>query len=282
MVAAFTAVVAVAAARHANGMRQTLNLTENEIMNHSVKNPTLFSFRLKTAGLLAVPLAAFLQVGEAQPPSQSTFASAEEASHVLFVAVQSHDTSTLRAILGPKDELISSSDDAQDELDRDQFVRKYRQMHRLARTANGEMLLYIGAENWPFPIPLVLRDGAWRYDSDTGEKEVLYRRIGENESAAIEACQALVMSVKQPEQNPLVSHGYSFRLLPNPDSNKPEFVAYPVLYGSSGVMTFIVNDAGVVYEKDLGANTETIVTKMTARPGDSTWTRVEAQLANSG
>lgn len=271
-------------------------------MNHSsIKSPTRSSWRFKAAPLLAVPLAGYLQVCEAQPSNQWTFSSAEEASRALFVAAQSQDSGTLKEILGQSDGLISSSDAAQDELDRNQFVSKYRQMHRLAPAAAGAMVLYIGAENWPFPIPLVLQDGLWRYDSDAGEQEILYRRIGENEVAAIQACRALGVTLKQPkaqveagsaadtlltaaraEQAPLVSHGYSFRILSSPGSNKLEFVAFPVMYGSSGVMTFIVNDTGVVYEKNLGASTETMVTKMAVHPNDSTWARVEAELANPG
>ena len=270
-------------------------------MNQSIKSPTRSSSRFKAAPLLAVPLAAYLQVCVAQPSTQWTFSSAEEASRALLVAVQSQDSSTLKEILGQNAELISSNDAARDELDRNRFVSKYRQMHRLAPAANGAMVLYIGAENWPFPIPLVLQDGLWRYDSDAGEQEILYRRIGENEVAAIEACRALVVTLKQPkepveaesaadtlltaaraEPTPLVSHGYSFRILSSPGSNKLEFVAFPVMYGASGVMTFIVNDTGVVYQKDLGASTETVVTKMAVHPNDSTWARVEAELANPG
>jgi hypothetical protein len=246
----------------------------------------------KAVSLLAVPLAAYVQVCKAQPSSQWTFASADEASRTLFVAVQSHDTGTLREILGQQVELISSGDAAQDELDRDQFLREYRQMHRLAPAGNAEMVLYIGAENWPFPIPLILSDGVWRYDSETGAKEVVHRRIGENEVTAIAACQALVVALKQPKaqaepaddtllnaartaQKPLVSHGYSFRILSSSGNSKREFVAYPVVYGSTGVMTFIVNAAGVVYQKDLGTGTDSIVARMAAHSADSTWIRVE-------
>ena len=270
-------------------------------MKHNITNPTRSSSRFKAASLLAAPLAAYLSIGEAQPSNQWTFASAEEASRALFVAVQSRDSGTLQEILGQNAELISSSDAARDELERNQFVSKYRQMHRLAPAGNGATVLYIGAENWPFPIPLVLENGLWRYDSDAGEQEVVYRRIGENEIAAIEACRALVTTLKHPktpteaasaadsfitaaraEQTPLTSHGYSLRILSNPGRQKLEFVAFPVMYGSSGVMTFIVNDAGVVYEKNLGADTETIVTKMAAHPTDSSWTRVETELVNPG
>jgi hypothetical protein len=143
------------------------------------------------AAPFAVLLSGSMQVSAAQPSSQTTFPSAEDASRALLVAVENHDNPALTKILGQRDALITSNDEAQDKLDREQFVHKYQQMHRLVRGRNGEMLLYIGAENWTFPIPLVSHNGIWRYDSDAGEKEVLYRRIGENEVSAIEVCQAL-------------------------------------------------------------------------------------------
>jgi hypothetical protein len=78
------------------------------------------------------------------------------------------------------------------------FVQKYQEMHRLGRDADGSETLYIGAENWPFPIPLLLQiNGAWHFDSVAGLKEVLFRRIGENELTAIAICHELVAAVKQ-------------------------------------------------------------------------------------
>lgn len=254
---------------------------------------------LKTS-LLAVPLAACLQIAQAQAPDQRTFASAEEASHALFVAVEADETVAIAQILGQADELTSSSDPEQDKLDRTQFVRKYREMHRLARERDGEVVLYVGAENWPFPIPLISHNGQWRYDADTGEQEVLYRRIGENEVTAIETCHALFATLKKPQAHavgatsqtvsllntaragnkPVPFRGYTFRILTS--GKAPAIVAYPTTYGSSGVMTFIVSDTGVVYQKDLGANTEKAATAVTAYPHDSTWTRAETGLQDPG
>ena len=84
-------------------------------------------------------------------------------------------------------EVTSSSDDVEDKLEREQFSRKYQEMHRLVQEPDGSTLLYIGAENWPFPIPLVSKNGAWHFDSETGTQEIKFRRIGENEATAI-AC----------------------------------------------------------------------------------------------
>lgn len=242
--------------------------------------------------LLAVPFALCLPLARAQQPDQRTFASAEDASEALFMAVEADETGAIAPILGHADELVGSSDAGQDELERAQFVRKYRQMHRLMRERDGEVVLYIGAENWPFPIPLISHNGRWRYDAEAGEQEVLYRRIGENEVAAIETCHALVATPGKPTTNVITDHrsaaspaaahegdrpvpylGYTYRVLSG--SGAPGIVAYPTRYGSSGVMTFMVGDTGVVYQKDLGVNTQKVATEMTAYHPDSTWTPAE-------
>src|ERR1700720_1234122 len=124
--------------------------------------------------------------GLAQPSAQPAFQLTGEASQSLFQAVQSNNEEAIAKILGGPTELTSSRDAGQDKLDREMFVQKYQEMHRLHREPDGSVTLYIGAENWPFPIPLVEKDGAWHFDPDTGLKEVLFRRIGENELTAIE------------------------------------------------------------------------------------------------
>src|SRR5271169_2739523 len=75
-------------------------------------------------------------------------------------------------------------------------------MHRLGREADGMVTLYIGAENWPFPIPVVQKNNAWRFDPDAGSKEVLFRRIGENEFTAIAICHEFVAGERQYRANP--------------------------------------------------------------------------------
>ena len=123
---------------------------------------------------------------------QPTFPSAADACHSLVQAVESNDTQAIAKILGGPTDLASAHDDAADKQDRELFVKKYQQMHRLHHDASGSMILYIGAENWPFPVPLVQKDGAWRFDPDAGSQEVLYRRIGENEMTAIAICHDFV------------------------------------------------------------------------------------------
>jgi hypothetical protein len=172
--------------------------------------------------------------------------------------------------------------------------------------------LYIGAENWPFPVPLIATNGAWRFDSEAGLEELLFRRIGENELTAIEVCHELVAAKTQrrrksntadqaenPATNvvsrasesavgtePVLIQGYYFHALTTdpknghgqPTADKATgasgFIAYPAEYRSSGVMTFIISDNGVVYEKDLGQNTSTSAGGMGTFHKDATWRAV--------
>jgi len=150
--------------------------------------------RLKTTIALGTILlvVGLSSLSYAQKPIQETFSSAEEASHALFVAVQTDNPQALMQILGGGKDLVSSNDEIEDKLEHEQFAQKYQEMHRLVREPDGSTVLYVGAENWPFPVPLALKGGAWYFDSDSGAKEVLFRQVGENEATAIETCHALV------------------------------------------------------------------------------------------
>src|ERR1700674_4359569 len=138
----------------------------------------------------------------AQQASQPTFPSAAEATQNLFQAVQSNNEQTIANILGGPTELTSSRDPGQDKVDRELFVQKYQEMHRLGREPDGSVTLYIGAENWPFPIPIIEKDSIWRFDADAGTREVLFRRIGENELTAIAACHQFVAREKENRAKP--------------------------------------------------------------------------------
>ena len=106
-----------------------------------------------------------------RPISSETFSSPWKASSALFQAVQNSDEEALERILGAGKEVTSSSDEIEDKLERERFSEKYQEMHRLVREPAGSTVLYIGAENWPFPIPLVSKDGVRFFDSDTGTAE---------------------------------------------------------------------------------------------------------------
>jgi hypothetical protein len=240
-----------------------------------------------------------------QTPKPKTFSSPGEASTALFQAVQSGDEPTVEAILGAGKEVTSSSDEFEDKLERERFSQKYQEMHRLVQEADGSTVLYIGAENWPFPIPLVAKNGAWYFDSETGVQEIKFRRIGENEATAIEVCEEFAMAknaadAKAASENPITRfaeslaiaaeanadnkpstpfHGYYFRIV---GRNSPSgvsadgkrtrgltLIAYPAEYQASGVKTFVVTQRGRVFEKDLGPETTAVAPQMKARTGPS-------------
>jgi hypothetical protein len=265
-----------------------------------------FSGRARSAmvpfAILAMWATNVASPGLAQQSAQPTFQSTAEASQTLFQAVQSNNEAVIAKILGGQTELTSSRDPGQDKLDREMFVQKYQEMHRLGRDADGSVTLYIGAENWPFPVPLVADNGAWRFDPDAGAKEVTFRRIGDNELIAIATCHEFVAAERRYRTEPntadpsdispasLVAkaatgasggdtvelHGYKFRVFSTRGTGGQKagpfaLIAYPAEYRSSGVMTFVVTGNDVVYEKDLGASTPALASAMAAFHKDTTW-----------
>jgi hypothetical protein len=234
------------------------------------------------AGIL---LATFM-AGSSFAANQADFNSPEQAVEALNKAVESDDQAEIARLIGPLD---SSGEMVQDKTDRERFIQKYSEMHRLVKQLDGTTVLYIGAENWPFPVPLVSNDGKWRFDVDAGGQEVLFRHIGENETTAMETCRSIAQAIGHPEfrtndkvLNDYVQkvvgatdppaeafHGYQFRLLRR--SNGAVVVAYPSEYGSTGVMTFAVTPSGTVSEKDLGPETVKLAQSMTRYKPGRTW-----------
>src|SRR3984885_2243288 len=134
----------------------------------------------------------------AQQQGQKTFSSPEEASNTLVMATQGNNEKMILDILGPDGkQIVSSGDDTQDGEGRATFVQKYQEMHRLVKEPDGTTTLYIGAENWPTPIPLVKKGSSWYFDTEAGKKEILYRRVGENEMSAVAVCEQLVAAEKE-------------------------------------------------------------------------------------
>jgi DUF2950 family protein len=119
---------------------------------------------------------------------QRTFPSAVEAADALYAAAKKHDESSMFDILGPdaRDNFIWTDVPADSAAEDDQFAGKYEQMHRLVKEPDDETTLYVGAENWPLPIPIVERNGSWYFNCSLGRREILYRRIGENEMNTID------------------------------------------------------------------------------------------------
>ena len=254
---------------------------------------------------LALLVAGISQLSLAQKSGPETFSSPWKATSALFQAVQNSDEEALERILGAGKEVTSSTDEIEDKLERERFSQKYQEMHRLVREPDGSTVLYIGAENWPFPIPLVSKNGVWFFDSDTGKQEILFRTVGENETTALQVCHALTQgkergntaasdpvieyarrlvnsasttsdnAAREEANQPSPFHGYYFRTVTgNTVPRGLAVVAYPADYRSSGVMTFIVTKNGKVYEKDLGRKTTTLAEDI-KRGLDSTWRPTE-------
>lgn len=300
---------------------------------------------LQRAGAAILLTACVALACPAQQQGQKTFSSAADASAALMAAAKENNESALLAILGPAGkDIISSGDSTQDRERRANIAQKYEQMHRLRKEPDGTTTLYLGAENWPLPIPLENKGGVWFFDTEAGKQEILYRRVGENELSAIRICQALAAAQKdyypahgdqyakqifsdegqhnglywkatdgEPESpiGPLVAsavaegydkgrngpptpyRGYLFHVLTSQGPGAPggaksyivdgkmtggfAFVAYPAMYRSSGVMTFIVGPNGIVYRKDLGKQTDVIGKDLKDYNPDSTWHKDEDQ-----
>jgi len=301
---------------------------------------------LPELAVVAVLLTACLTtLSMAQQRGQKTFSSAEDACNALVTAAQNNDEKTMFEILGRHGKkIVSSGDETEDANSRANFVQRYQEMHRLVKEPDGTTVLYIGANNWPLPIPLVHKGNSWYFDTVTGKKDILYRRIGRNELSAIRICQELVAAQKEfysmqhneyaqkissdegqhdglywktadgePQSpiGPLVAsavaegyvksrdgaltpyRGYYFHILTRQGKDAPggaksyivngkmtegfAFIAYPAKYRSSGVMTFIFNEDGVVYEKDLGRKTDVLAKAMKKYNPNSNWRKAEKQ-----
>lgn len=134
----------------------------------------------------------------AQEKGQKTFASAEDAGQALVKAIESNDDKAILDVLGKDAQpIISSGDEVQDKEHRENFVKNYREMHRLFKEPDGTTTLYIGTQNWPAPIPLVNKGSIWYFDTDAAKKEILFRRVGLNEMSSIRVCQELVDAEKE-------------------------------------------------------------------------------------
>src|SRR5262245_19424840 len=147
-----------------------------------------------------VTLSLLMIIGQlaAQDPSQKTFSSAQDAVRAMISAVRTNDMNQLMAIFGPQGkEILHSGDDVADKHAREEVLKKYDQMRRLVIEPDKTVVIYMGAEHWPFPIPLVNKNNVWFFDAAAGKDEVLYRRIGRNELATMDTLQALVDAQKE-------------------------------------------------------------------------------------
>ena len=248
----------------------------------------------------------------------------------------------MEQILGPDGrDLIDSGDAVADRKAVAVFLSAFDRAHSID-VESDQATLVVGEDAWPLPIPVVAVNGAWRFDTEAGREEMLARRIGENELAVIQVCQAIVdaqreyMAMTKPGAGdtgvyaqkflsspgtrdglfwmtaageppsplgPLVAdavaegytkqdagepfHGYYYRMLTQQGSSAPggaqsyledgrmtggfAVVAWPASYENSGIMTFLVADQGVVFEQDLGPDTERRAAAITSFDPSSDW-----------
>jgi hypothetical protein len=281
------------------------------------------------------------------------FASAEDAGQAIYDAAKAGDSNTLLAIFGPDSkDLLFSGDQVQDKVALDKFAADFDQMHRWRRLKGGAIVLDIGAENYPFPFPLLRSSsGHWYFDTNSAKEEILARRIGDNELATIDVMNAMAdaqaeyfsqthdgsqvqqyaqkfisddgkqnglywkFAQDQPESplGPLAAyasaegytdktntsqpfHGYFYRILTKQGAQAQEgardyivggnmtdgfaILAYPAEYCNSGVMSFLINQEGNVFEKDLGDKTADVAKAITAFNPDGTWAPVGSLAQN--
>lgn len=275
-----------------------------------------------------------------------TFASPQDAGNALADAAKTQNADAVLAIFGPGSaEVISSGDAAEDKAQLDGFAKAYQVMNRWRKLDDGSSLLLVGADNQIFPIPVTKNAaGAWYFNVPAGKKEILARRVGRDEIAAIYVCGALAESqaeyfaqkhggVKQYAQKlisdpgqqnglywespqgaprsplgPLVAFASEEGITIKPDAAKPyygyfyrrldsqgadakggaksyvvngkmtggfAYLAYPAKYGDTGIKTFMINQDGVVFEKDLGTDTANSAKAITGFNPDSGWTALK-------
>jgi hypothetical protein len=275
--------------------------------------------------------------------AQQSYPTPEDAAAALAAAVKSGSKDEILKVLGSAaDDIVSSGDDVADADTRQRFVSVYDTKHSIKAEGNKSATLILGAEDFPFPIPLVNTKAGWQFDTDEGRNEVLRRRIGRNELDAIQTALAYVDAqneyadkdrgegigvyaqriVSSPgkkdglfwrddsDPSPLGElaaqassegykvdgqgapyHGYYFRILKGQGPDAPggalnyvvngkmiggfALIAWPAEYGNSGVMTFLVNHAGTVYQKDLGKRTDAIASRTALFDPDQTWKKVD-------
>lgn len=303
-------------------------------------SPSIRHRNIALALALSAPLvASAAEIGK-------TFATPEAAAAALVAAASAEDTNAFRVLFGPVGVEIENPDRVQAANELRTFNAAVSQRQQLVHESEAKCVLTIGTNDWPFPVPIVKRDGQWFFDTEAGKEEILNRHIGKNELATLQAVRAYVEAQREyaskdrdgddvleyaqkvsstpgskdglywPEEldgeisplGPLAAqaqlqgygkkpkeevtapepfHGYYFKILTRQSKSAPggkydyiingnmiggfALVAWPAKFGESGIMTFIVNQQGRVYQKDLGPKTKSVAEAMRAYDPDQTW-----------
>jgi hypothetical protein len=297
--------------------------------------------------LLALALIAPNKCGAADEMGEP-FATPQAAVSALTLAMNSHDSSQLRQIFGPGAEDLQNPDRVQATNEMDTFAEALNATNQLVRDSGTKYELNVGADGWPFPVPIVQKSGQWYFDTGEGKEELLNRRIGRNELDVLKAMRAYVDAQReyasQDRDNdqvleyaqriasspgkkdglywpmdldgsmsplgPLVAeaqtegykakvsgqdttrapfHGYYFKILTRQGKHAPggkynyiinghmiagfAMIAWPADHGNTGVMTFIVNQQGRVFQRDLGENTSQTASAMTEYDPGQGWSQ---------
>ena len=278
---------------------------------------------------------------------QKSFVSPEDAVKAFVAALKADDDKEILTIFGEgAKDLMFSGDPVGDKERRKKGLEAFDKKNSLVKEGE-KMVLVIGENDWPFPIPLVKQGEEWIFDTKAGRAEILNRRIGQNELSTIRTMHEIVdaegeyamvdrdgdglveyagkflsdpgkknglyWQTKEGEapsplgelvakakargykkgsrEKPEPYNGYYYQMLNKQGKNASggafdyvvkgkqiagfAVVAYPAKYGNSGVMTFIVNQDGVVYQKNLGKNSEKAAKAMKRFDPDKTWKKVE-------
>jgi len=302
--------------------------------------------RHSSVSAFAVAICLLVSLLPVRAAQEERFTTADDAIRALTTAAANKDTNALEVIFSPGVRELVSADAVQASNGLANFSRLMSEKVTPLNKSDSSIVLQLGLDAWPFPIPLVKQDGQWFFDTAAGKEEILNRRIGRNELNTISVCRAYAEAQRDyasedhvgagvleyaqhlrstPGQHdglywhaepgeeisplgPLIAQahgegythdskiltekqtpyqGYFFKILTRQSRNAPGgkynyiinkhmiagfgLAAWPAEWGNSGVMTFIINQQGKVFEKNLGPKTSAIASAMTTYDPGAGW-----------
>jgi hypothetical protein len=304
----------------------------------------------RRASLVVLGLGLGLPLG-ASAAGEQTFNSPDDAVNALVAAARNCDTNSIHLIFGSAGHELISPDVVQATEEFKTFVHRLAEKTQLIRNSDSNATLELGADGWPFPIPLVKQGAQWNFDTAAGAEEILARRVGRDEMGALNVCHAYVDAQQEyasqdrlgdgvlgyaqflrstpgthdglfwPADQPADTlsplgpfiaqacvegyrhtakmlndqqapyHGYYFKILTRQGKHSPggkynylingrmiagfALVAWPAEWNNTGVMTFVVNQQGKIWQKNLGPKSAKIAKALRAYDPDATWTMAQ-------